>query len=80
MILSELGVMLSELREEPSGPPALLSIVEFLKVLSACPGLLCLFFFQLLKQLLAAIPLPLTLEGGKSGCPLCWPEGRHRGG
>lgn len=42
MTLSEAGLMLSELRE-PSGPLALLSIVEFLKVLSSCPDLL---FFQ----------------------------------
>lgn len=38
--LSEAGLMLSELREEPSGPLALLSIVEFLKVLSSFSGLL----------------------------------------
>lgn len=41
--LSDLGVMLCELREEPSGLLALLSIVGFLKVLFACPGLLCAF-------------------------------------
>lgn len=39
--LSELGVKLSELREEPSGRLALLSVVKFLKTLSTCPGLLC---------------------------------------
>lgn len=39
--LSELGVKLSELREEPSGLLSLLSVVKFLKTLSTCPGLLC---------------------------------------
>lgn len=51
--------MLSELRE-PSGPLALLSIVEFLKVLFSCPDLL---FFQ---RNLAAIPMTLTPKGGES--------------
>lgn len=42
MTLSEAGLMPSEFRE-PSGPLTLLSIVEFLKVLSSCPDLL---YFQ----------------------------------
>lgn len=36
----EAGLMLSELREEPSGPLALLSVMEFLKVFFSCSGLL----------------------------------------
>lgn len=68
MLLSEAGLMPSELREEPSGLLALLSIVEFLKAQLLSPPLLP-------KQLFAALAITLTLEGGESGVFSAGPSG-----
>lgn len=61
MTLSELGLVPSELPEEPSGPLALLSTVEFLRY---CPAAQASFAS---KATLGCHPLTLTLEGRESG-------------
>lgn len=67
MMLSEAGLLLSKLREEPSGLLALLSVVEFLKVQLPRPPLLP-------KHLLTALAITLTLEGGESGVSSAGPS------